>query len=603
MSRLTPTARRVLVVTALVLGAWAVVIALTGGGVVALGPVRLSSRAAGRPALVALLLLAVATFTAAPDERRRGVQRARDIADQAAPWLAALLALAVGTTSALLNEHVAGGADSSGYLSQSRLWNVGVVSVAAPVYSDDAWPQRGWLVSPLGFAPGAVPDRLGPSYAPGLPWLMALGAIVAGETGRFVWTPIAVTLLVWLTYVLTRRAAPPTVALAAAVLVASSPPLLFAAMQTMSDLTCAALWTLAVVAVMRPGAGGATIAGLAAGLALAVRPNLVPLAALFGLVAVAMAEGSWRARAARAGLIGAPMAAAALAIAVINAHLWGGPFSSGYGANEDLFIVGRASGNLARIWRWSQETAGQWLLVGVATLVPLAMTSRPRVWRLGLAVVVGVLVSYLPYALFEEWWYLRFYLPVWPIAAAGVTAAAWLMLRRVSEAGAPFVVLAAAIALVSPSLAAATSVGTFDLWRGAQRYPAVAGHVAATAPRGTLVLAVQHSGALRYAHVVIGRWDYIAPDALDQTVDALATAGRQVWLVADDFEEAPFRARFAGARRGGLDWAPLAEARIGTARTRVYDLTTPTRAVAPAVIRVGGAMGPPWARRSAGAAK
>lgn len=585
------------------LGAWAAVVALTGGGTVMLGPVRLSSRASSRPAIAALALLAAVMLTASPEQRRRGLVQARELADRVAPWLAAVLALALGATSAMLNEHVAGGADSSGYLSQSRLWNAGVVSVAAPVYSDDAWPQRGWLVSPLGFAPSAVPDRLGPSYAPGLPWLMALSAIVAGEPGRFIWTPIAVALLVWLTFVLTRRAAPPTVALAAAVLVASSPPLLFAAMQTMSDLTCAALWALAVVAVTRPGPGATAVAGLAAGLALAVRPNLVPLAALFGLVAVATAQGSWRARVARAALLGAPMAAAALAIAFINAQLWGGPFASGYGANEDLFIVGRAPGNLARIFRWSQETAGQWLLLGVAALLGLAMTPRHREWRLGLAVVVGVLVSYLPYALFEEWWYLRFYLPVWPMAAAAVTTVAWLALQRVFGAVAPFVVLASAMAVVSPSLAAAARVGTFDLWRGAQRYEAVATHVAATAPRGTLVLAVQHSGALRYAHLVIGRWDYIAPDALDRTVDTLAGAGRQVWLVADDLEEPSFRARFAQARRGALDWAPLAEARVGTARTRVYDLTTPTRAVAPALIRMGAAMGPPWARRSAGAAK
>ena len=206
------------------LAAWAAVIALTGGGVVMLGPMRLSSRAAGRPALAALLILAAVVLTASAEQRRHGLVRARDLADRAAPWLAALLALAVGATSATLNEHVASGADSSGYLNQSRMWNAGAVSVAAPVYTDDEWTLRGWLVSPLGFAPAAPSPIASAPAAPGLPWLMALGAVVAGEPGRYVWTPLAAALLVWLTFRLTRRTATPTVALAAALLVASSPP-------------------------------------------------------------------------------------------------------------------------------------------------------------------------------------------------------------------------------------------------------------------------------------------------------------------------------------------------------------------------------------------
>ena len=374
-------------------------------------------------------------------------------------------------------------------------------------------------------------------------------------------------------------------------------------MQTMSDLLCAALWTLALLAATRPGPPAAVGAGLAAGLALAVRPNLVPLAVLSGLVAVAAAGGPWRTRFRRAVLIGAPMAVAAGAIAAINARLWGSPFSSGYGATEDLFIAARVPANLARVWRWTQETAGQW-----AARRP-GRTGRPRRVPAPARVVArrgrrhrrrGQLS---PYALFEEWWYLRFYLPVWPVAAAAAATALWLAVRRLSDPIAPFVVLAAAVALVAPARSEMTRVGVFELWRGAQRYPAVAAHVTAQAPPDTLVLSVQHSGALRYANQVIGRWDYIEPDALDRTVETLAGAGRTVWLVADDFEEAPFRARFTGARRGALDWAPLAEARIGTIRTRIYDLTTPTRAVAPALIRVGTGTAWPWARRAAVAAK
>jgi len=72
--------------------------------------------------------------------------------------------------------------------------------------------------------------------------------------------------------------------------------------------------------------------------------------------------------------------------------------------------------------------------------------------------------------------------------------------------------------------------------------------------------------------------------------------GGNVWLIADDWEEPEIRRRFAGQARGGLDWAPIAEARIGPTRVRVYDLATPTRATGPALIAVATGGVWPWAR-------
>ena len=188
--------RRVLLVTAALLAVWALAIALTGGAVVEIAGLRLSSRGAGRPALAAVLLVALVAVAATPEARRRGLTRAETLADRGAPWAGVALALVVAGSSAAFNAHVAGDADSSGYVSQSRLWAASRMAVRAPVYSDDAWPQRGWMVSPLGYAPSVTADTLGPTYAPGLPWLMALGAAVLGEAGRFIWTPLAAGLVV-----------------------------------------------------------------------------------------------------------------------------------------------------------------------------------------------------------------------------------------------------------------------------------------------------------------------------------------------------------------------------------------------------------------------
>ncbi len=111
------------------------------------------------------------------------------------------------------------------------------------------------------------------------------------------------------------------------------------------------------------------------------------------------------------------------------------------------------------------------------------------------------------------------------------------------------------------------------------------------------LLAVQHSGALSYyTRRTIVRFDEIAADDLDRLCEGLAASGRDVWLVVDDWEEPLIRARFASQRRGRLDWAPIAEARVNGARVHIYDLATPTRATGPAFVPVaiGGVW--PWAR-------
>ena len=60
---------------------------------------------------------------------------------------------------------------------------------------------------------------------------------------------------------------------------------------------------------------------------------------------------------------------------------------------------------------------------------------------------------------------------------------------------------------------------------------------------------------------------------------------------------APSMKTFSDADSGALDWAPLAALRVPGERVHVYDLTTPTRATAPAIVPVvrGGPW--PWTRR------
>ena len=579
------------------LGAWAGVVWITGGFVLHAGDVRVSSRSAGRPALLAALIFAAAVWGMSADERCAMLARGRTRGDRLAVWAAALLALSVAAASALYGAHVAGASDASGYVSQSRLWQEGRVRVAAPGLLQTGWPVRGWLVAPLGYAPSHVQGELGPTYAPGLPWLMAVGAAVLGEGGRYIWTPLFAGLLAWGTFLLARREAPPLVALGAAALVATSPPVLFAAMQTMSDLPAAALWLGALLALASDRAGSAVVSGALAAVALVVRPNLVLVAAAVWAADIAAGHVGLRARLGRAVRWAAPVAIGAGAVAVVNTALWGSPTVSGYGANGDLFQAGNVAGNLDNLWRWTVETRGYWCLAGVIALAWATVSGdRRRAWPAA-ALVVAVVGSYLVFAVFAEWWYLRFYLPAWPVLASAATVGVWRVLSRWSDDVAALAVAAAAVVIGAVGVQDASASGTFGLWKREQRYASVAAFVRDEAPPGAVILAVQHSGSVAYyAGRTIGRWDYVSPGGLDDFCARLGAEGRATWLVVDDWEEPPFRQHFPHDVRGRLDWAPLGEARVGTTRVRVYDLTTPTRAVGPALIPVATSSPWPWSR-------
>lgn len=623
---MTPPARLrpLLLGLAALLAVWALVVFMTGGLQFELSGLRVSSRSASRPALAALLAVALALWGAAAAERQRYVATLRRQGDAAAPALAVVLALGLAATSGALGSHAAGGADASGYVSQSRHWGEGRMRLPAPALSDVSWPDRGWLVAPLGYAPSHVEGEIAPTYAPGLPWLMVLGAAVAGEGGRYVWTPLFVGLLVWVTFRLARQDAPPLVALAAALLAGTSPPVLFAAMQTMSDVTAAALWASSLVLLGSARRRVTALSGVLAAIALVVRPNLVGVAAALWLAQMAARlwpagdvardavrdtpstpgqTGAWtgatslRDSAAHAVAWALPVAVAALAIAAVNTALWGAPTASGYGANADLFRADHIAPNLTRLWRWTRESGGYWTLMGVAAaLWAAARGVRQRAWPAA-ALVAAVFASYVVYAVFEEWWYLRFYLPAWPVLAAAACTLAWRLLARWHEDLSPLVVVVAAAAIAAGAVTRAAEVGTFALWKSEQRYAAVAGFVAAHAPPETVVLSVQHSGAIAYyTGRTVGRWDYVPPAGLDDFCARLVASGHAAWLVVDDWEEAPFRQRFAGSVRGALDWAPLGELRLPGSRVHVYDLGTPTRATAPDTIPVRLAWTWPWRR-------
>ena len=202
-----------------------------------------------------------------------------DMRDRFFAFSAVLLALTVLYAGVRWGSTTAGGADSYGYVSQAGLWRQGTLTIRQDIVNDSPWPiaRQTWM--PLGYVPAwDTPDGLVPSYAPGMPLLMALAQIVGGYCAAFFVVPICGALTVWSTYELGRRIFDrPAVALGAALLVAASPVFLFQLMMPMSDVPVTAAWTLALVLAV---ADRPLSAGIATAVAIAIRPNLAPLAAV-----------------------------------------------------------------------------------------------------------------------------------------------------------------------------------------------------------------------------------------------------------------------------------------------------------------------------------
>lgn len=561
-----PVARRLLYLLACLLPVWAVVAYFTGGVGWMLGPIRISSRQPFRPLLVGLAV-AGWYFWAYPREAReadgRWLQRwAARVLPFAVP-LAVVFALYLGIH---YGSFAAAGSDSYGYLSQARLWLGGIPRVEQPFVQDFSWPNREWAFSPLGYRPFSPDGTIVPTYPSGLPMLMAVFSVF-GDSGPFYVVPVLGALMLGLTYVLGRDATGSrTVGALATVLLLGSPVFLTHLLVPMSDIPAAAGWTLVAVMVLRHQP---LVAGIAAGVTLLVRPNLVLLA----LVPVF----AWQEK--RETLIRYAMGIVPglLAIMVINTLLYGGPLSSGYGSLFEPYAWGSVPSNLRNYVVWMVQTQTPFILLALVPLfVPGTLredspTTSPRVCLGG--VVVLTFLSYLFYATFNHWFYLRFLLPAYPALTVLLAAALrWLSWKLPFDARVPAVAVVCAV-MIPFGVNVGRREGIFGVAAYEQRHVRAANEVASRTPPDAIVLAVQHSGSVRYyANRTTMRYDWLDDGSLDAALRDLAARGRRAYLVVDDWEEKEFRDRFSGANRAGrLDWAPIARV-PGSPEVHVFDM-------------------------------
>ena len=541
----------------------AAVLAWTGGFRTAIGGVRLSAHDPVRPALIALALGAAGYWRLGPARHRLMaalLARAGRIAVALLVPAAVAIVLWLGITH---GTRAAGGSDPYGYVSQSLLWLKGDVRIHQDFVAAMPWPDADRTFTPLGYRP-ADHHTLVPSYAPGLPLMMAAFTVMLGGCGPYFVGPICGAALVALTFGLGARVSGRAVGTMAALAVASSPTVLYIALWPMSDVPVATFWVAALLlACAWASDAGAFVCGIAAGVAIAIRPNLVPLAIVPAAIVLYRAAGALPiVRVRRLGAFAAGSLPFVVFIAWLYADLYGSPLRSGYGDSSVLFSWANLLPNLVRYPQWLWETQGPLPFLFLLTVV------RWRLQREGAALVALLFAyaliatgCYLWYRPFDTWWFLRFLLPALPVVFILAADVVWTGAGRFGPRVRAAAAAAFTIVIVVQGAMAVRRLEAIEIGRGEQKYADVGRWVNRNLPVNAVVLAMQDSGSIRhYSGRPTLRYDMLDPAWLDRALAHLRQAGYEPYIVLEEFETDVFRERFASQAGATLvDRTPLAE--------------------------------------------
>lgn len=534
-------------------GAWTLVVALTGGIDLRPSGIPIKSTEADRPALacLALVLVYAAAYRGGlREDASLVVQRARHVSawlERRAARVALAAAVAMFGVGITVGIHVAGGSDSYGYISQARLWLRGDPLVEQPIARSVPWPDADWTFTPLAYRPAQQPGAIVPVYAPGLGVLMALGEAVIGRCGPFVVVPLLAGWLVWMTYRLGTLAWSPLAGLFAALALATSPLVGFMTLNPMSDVPAAAFLVGGLVLALSPGRARAFWTGVVVGLAVLVRPNLVPLGAIhLGCLLARMPRAEWWRTVIGFGLGGAPGVAA---VGATNAALYGAPWNAGYGSLAEMYAWGYLGQNIRQYLAWLMGAETPLVLLSVAAITMLWRADARR--RLAVRVLAcftaGVWISYLFYTPFDVWWYLRFLLPaipaLWVLAAM---AGAILLARFAGPQRAAAVGLLLAVPFLAFRIEGLRRARIFESRISGVSYLSAAAYIRTTLPENAVILTVLHSGSVRYyTNRLTMRWDLLSAEWWPRALEVLVERGYRPYLLVMAAEEPQLRQRFA----------------------------------------------------------
>jgi hypothetical protein len=359
--------------------------------------------------------------------------------------------------------------------------------------------------------------------------------------------------LVLATFAIGRRLGSSRAGMLATWLLATSPIVLYMLVQPLSDIPVAAAWAVAFWCVFGRGVASAAAAGLAVGVAILIRPNLIPMVGVPVLwLSVSMwraRSGDWRPKLMRLAAFGLLTLPGILVTAALNKLWYGSPFRSGYESLDALFRWSNFAPNLKNYAIWFAETQTPLALLGfVALLLP-----RSRLWPKGfprgpVAVmalfVLAVWAEYCAYSVFDTWWYLRFLLPCWPFLMLGLS----IVLLRPVRASRPMLTLSmivVALAIGLHGLWLSQHNLTFELQRGEDKYPTIAKLVQRRTDANSIVVSMQHSGSIRYygGRMTLSFYT-LDPSMLDRAVRWFTERGVHPYAVLEDWEVTEFKQRF-----------------------------------------------------------
>ena len=570
------------------LGIWAALTIVVGGVNTEIFGLPIRSNDPFRPLLIAAILMTIFVVSGGRAAWVRYVDRLSRLDERA---VVAVLALGTLTLGVMFSTTAAAGADAYGYVQQADQWIDGRLHLPQPWVAELPWPSRDWSAAPLGYKPIERDGELTlvPTYSPGLPLLMAAAKIVGGQGLMFWIVPLCGAALVVATYGVGLRLGASRAGLAGAWLTATSPAFLYTLVLPWSDVPAAAAWTIALYCLLGTTLWTAVAAGVAAGIAILIRPNLVWAAGILGLW---FAVRLWRDREAGRSLVLAQAFAYALmsglgiaTVALIYQYLYGSPVESGYGRFSDNFQLSRIGPNLRNYIGWLVETQTPIALAGLLAV----MWPAPRLWpqlrdrTVFLVIstfVCGVWLMYCSYLVFDGWPFLRFLLPALPLMMIGVGTIGVALVRPRGPGAALLVIGLIVVLGVFFQFRSAVDGGVLRLWKSERRYVSAARLAQRVTEPNSVIFSMEHSGSARYyGGRTTLRYDMLDADWLDRAIASLSSRGVHAYLLVNQREIAEFEGRFAGQRTVGHVRAnPVFVYENGT--VALYDLTR-LRAEAP----------------------
>jgi hypothetical protein len=539
---------RVLLLLAVILGLFALFVAVTGGIDARIAGVPIRSRSWERPAGMAAMLgiggslgfrrEIVAFVTSLVRLVVAAATRGAHALPIAAMCWAGLAATVFGTFAA-------GGSDSYGYVSQAERLAEGHLTDRVRADPAFVWPDVRRTLTPLAHTEGRTRNTIAPVYPPGLPLLMAPFALIQ-PVAVFLVVPLCAVAAVFFCRRLGLEMGEPAAGALAAALLSVSPTFLYQAVQPMSDVPVTAFWLAALVVARQPASWSPPAAGALASLAILIRPNLAPLVLFVIAAAATIGERLDRRRALMCAAAVVPGVAALGAIQQVR---YGSPLASGYGPFHELFSADNIMPNLSRYPRWLTDTHTVFIWLWLLAPLGFGDAARPSrafrwiCWAFGIA----VFLAYLPYVSFrrEEWSYTRFLLPAIPLMLLFAAAVLIRLAKQLLPRAGATVAAALLLGLVAFYAVTSESLGAFGLRRAEQKYPAAGAFVRDRLPERSYVFAMQHSGSIRYyAGRQTIRWDLLDREWLDRAVSAMQAAGYEPYAVLDIDEVEAFRNRF-----------------------------------------------------------